>query len=102
MTRSPESDARTPLPAFQLGIILFIQAAEPITASVIFPFVNQFVLESGVTGGDERKVGYYAGIIVNPSSAKDRILLTFFSYRVLCFSSQNLSLYCSGVVCLTG
>ncbi|KAF4597574.1 hypothetical protein EYR40_008036 [Pleurotus pulmonarius] len=84
MTRSPESDARTPLPAFQLGIILFIQAAEPITASVIFPFVNQFVLESGVTRGDERKVGYYAGIIVNPSSAKDRILLTFFSYRVLC------------------
>ncbi len=78
MTRSPESDARTPLPAFQLGIILFIQAAEPITASVIFPFVNQFVLESGVTGGDERKVGYYAGIIVNPSSPKARILLICF------------------------
>lgn len=89
MTRS--SDARTPLPVFQLGIILFIQAAEPITASVIFPFVNQFVLESGVTGGDERKVGYYAGITVSLLFVKKRIFLTSFTYRVLCFSSQNLS-----------
>lgn len=39
MTRS--SNARTPLPTFQLGVILFIQAAEPLTNSVIFPFVNQ-------------------------------------------------------------
>lgn len=100
MTRS--SDARTPLPAFQLGIILFIQAAEPITASVIFPFVNQFVLESGVTGGDERKVGYYAGIIVNLSFINKHISLTFFTYRVLFFSFQNLLQYCSGVVYLTG
>lgn len=99
MTRS--SNARTPLPTFQLGVILFIQAAEPLTNSVIFPFVNQFVLESGVTN-DERKVGYYAGIIVNPLVINKHISLTFFTYRVLCFSSQNLSQYCSGVVCLTG
>ncbi|KAJ8692988.1 hypothetical protein PTI98_010245 [Pleurotus ostreatus] len=77
MTRS--SDARTPLPAFQLGIILFIQAAEPITASVIFPFVNQFVLESGVTGGDERKVGYYAGIIGSLFFLSEFVTVLFWS-----------------------
>ncbi|KAL4261267.1 MFS transporter superfamily protein [Pleurotus pulmonarius] len=79
MTRSPESDARTPLPAFQLGIILFIQAAEPITASVIFPFVNQFVLESGVTRGDERKVGYYAGIIGSLFFLSEFVTVLFWS-----------------------
>ena len=54
----------TPLPKFQLFIIFLIQFAEPITALVIYPFINQFVRETGVTDGDERKTGYYAGIIV--------------------------------------
>lgn len=48
---------------FQLLLVLLIQIAEPITAKVIFPFVNQFVRETGITGGDERKTGYYAGMI---------------------------------------
>jgi MFS family permease len=30
---------------------------------VIFPFITQFVRETGVTGGDERKIGYFAGMI---------------------------------------
>lgn len=54
----------TPLPRFQLFIIYLIQFAEPITATVIYPFINQFVRETGVTRGDERRTGYYAGIIV--------------------------------------
>ncbi|KAJ8469197.1 hypothetical protein ONZ45_g16973 [Pleurotus djamor] len=57
------SASRTPLPMLQLAIVLLIQAAEPLTASVILPFINQFVFESGITGGDERTIGYYAGII---------------------------------------
>lgn len=56
---------RTPLPKFQLFIVFLIQFAEPITASVIYPFINQFVRDTGVTGGDQRKTGYYAGIIVS-------------------------------------
>ncbi|TFK98636.1 MFS transporter [Pterulicium gracile] len=48
---------------FQLLLVLLIQVAEPITATVIFPFVNQFVRETGITDGDERKTGYYAGMI---------------------------------------
>jgi hypothetical protein len=57
-------DAVTPLPWAQLLILFSIQFAEPITAMVIFPFINQFVRETGVTGGDETRTGYFAGIIV--------------------------------------
>ena len=55
----------TPLPKLQLFSIMYIQLTEPITASVIFPFVVQLVRETGITGGDESKVGYYAGFIVS-------------------------------------
>lgn len=56
---------RTPLPKFQLFLVMLIQVAEPITALVIYPFINQFIKDTGVTKGDDRKVGYYAGIIVS-------------------------------------
>ena len=55
---------RTPLPWAQLLVVILIQFAEPITATVIYPFINQFVRETGITGGDERKTGYFAGMIV--------------------------------------
>ncbi|KAF9007549.1 major facilitator superfamily multidrug-resistance, DHA1 sub-family [Cyathus striatus] len=54
---------QTPLPKFQLFMVLLIQFAEPVTATVIYPFVNQFVRDTGITGGDEKKTGYYAGVI---------------------------------------
>ena len=65
-TSSPRRQVeRTPLPKLQLFVISSIQFAEPITALVIYPFINQFVRDTGVTKGDERKTGYYAGIIVS-------------------------------------
>ncbi|KAJ7470767.1 major facilitator superfamily domain-containing protein [Mycena latifolia] len=54
---------RTPLPKFQVFILLFIQFAEPITALVIYPFIMQLVRDTGITGGEETKTGYFAGII---------------------------------------
>ena len=57
--------AETPLPKLQLFILLYIQLAEPITSTVIYPFVNQLVRKTGVTGGDEDKTGYFAGLIVS-------------------------------------
>ncbi|KAJ8692199.1 hypothetical protein PTI98_009534 [Pleurotus ostreatus] len=54
---------KTPLPLRQLFIVSLLQGAEPLTSSIIFPFVNQAVRESGITGGDETKTGYYAGAI---------------------------------------
>jgi hypothetical protein len=56
---------RTPLPKMQLAAVCWIQLAEPITATVIYPFIPQFIADTGITGGDEKKTGYYAGIIVN-------------------------------------
>ena len=58
---------RTPLPVFSLLILFLIQLAEPVAASVIYPFVNQLVRETGVTHGDEAKTGFFAGIIVRRS-----------------------------------
>jgi len=59
---------RTPLPIFQLFLVLLIQFSEPVAASIIYPFVNQFVRDTGITRGDDRKTGYYAGVIVSASS----------------------------------
>jgi hypothetical protein len=56
---------RIPLPKLQLFIVCLIQLSEPVTATVIYPFINQLVRETGVTIGDERKTGYFAGIIVS-------------------------------------
>ncbi|KAG8965214.1 hypothetical protein FRC03_000834 [Tulasnella sp. 419] len=54
---------RTPLPKLQLFLLLFLQLAEPITSTVIFPFINELILSLGVTHGNERATGYYAGLI---------------------------------------
>ncbi|KAJ7083615.1 major facilitator superfamily multidrug-resistance, DHA1 sub-family [Mycena belliarum] len=54
---------RTPIPKVQVAIVLFIQFAEPITALVIYPFIVQFVRDTGITGGEESKTGFYAGLL---------------------------------------
>jgi len=56
---------KTPLPTFQLFLVLLIQFSEPTTATVIYPFLNQFVRDTGITQGDDRETGYYAGVIVS-------------------------------------
>lgn len=61
----PRKKERTPLPKVQLGILLLIQFAEPISSMSIYPYINQLVGELDITGGDKRKVGYYAGLIVS-------------------------------------
>jgi len=43
-----------------------MQFCEPITATVIFPFIFRLVNETGITKGNEDRTGYYAGIIVCP------------------------------------
>ncbi|KAH7921287.1 MFS general substrate transporter [Leucogyrophana mollusca] len=54
---------RTPLPKLQIGILMALQLAEPISSMCIYPFINQLIRELDITGGDEAKVGYYAGLI---------------------------------------
>ncbi|KAI0740956.1 MFS general substrate transporter [Earliella scabrosa] len=53
----------TPLPMGQIAILMVLQLAEPITSHCIYPFINQLISELDITGGDEKKVGYYAGLI---------------------------------------
>ena len=77
----------TPLPKLQIAIVLLWQVCEPLTSQSIYPYINQvsrcvvnksrggifaqslvqlgqLISELDITGGDERKVGYYAGLIV--------------------------------------
>ncbi|KAI6025157.1 MFS general substrate transporter [Pisolithus microcarpus] len=58
-----QAKTKTPLPKIQLGLTLFVLFSEPMSAQYIFPFINQLIRELGVTGGDDRKIGYYAGVI---------------------------------------
>ncbi|CDO75960.1 hypothetical protein BN946_scf184888.g10 [Trametes cinnabarina] len=53
----------TPLPKGQFAIIMLLCLAEPITSHCIYPFINQLIRDLDITGGDEKKVGYYAGMI---------------------------------------
>lgn len=62
-TSKPVPKSITPLPKLQLFNLMLLQMAEPITSQCITPFVNQLVRELDITGGDERKVGYYVGLI---------------------------------------
>ncbi|KIJ67973.1 hypothetical protein HYDPIDRAFT_126547 [Hydnomerulius pinastri MD-312] len=53
----------TPLPKLQIAILMLATLVEPISSHCIYPFINQLVRELDITGGDDKKVGYYAGII---------------------------------------
>ncbi|KIK52657.1 hypothetical protein GYMLUDRAFT_1028562 [Collybiopsis luxurians FD-317 M1] len=53
----------TPLPKVQISILMLLQLCEPILSQSIYPYINQLISELDITGGDERRVGYYAGII---------------------------------------
>ncbi|KAJ7039692.1 major facilitator superfamily transporter [Mycena alexandri] len=58
----PERKPRTPLPKLQLSIIMLVQICEPLASQSIYPYINQLISELDITGGDEKKVGYYAGL----------------------------------------
>ncbi|KAK2460149.1 hypothetical protein APHAL10511_007828 [Amanita phalloides] len=53
----------TPLPLFQFCIVLFLQLAEPLTSQVIYPFTPDLIRNIGITNGNEKKVGYYVGVM---------------------------------------
>ncbi|KAF8813396.1 hypothetical protein BYT27DRAFT_6370089 [Phlegmacium glaucopus] len=55
---------RTPLPKLQIGILLFLQINEPLCSMSIYPYINELVSKLDIIGGDTRKIGYYAGLIV--------------------------------------
>jgi len=77
-----QKPAYTPLPKLQIAIVLILQICEPICSMSIYPYINEvssqlfyppcalliyvkLVSTLDIIGGDERKVGYYAGLIVS-------------------------------------
>ncbi|KAH7913984.1 major facilitator superfamily domain-containing protein [Hygrophoropsis aurantiaca] len=56
-------EAKSSLPWKQLSIIFFLQISEPLTSQLILPFAPQMIMDIGVTGGDEARVGYYVGLL---------------------------------------
>ncbi|KAG6860744.1 hypothetical protein C0995_008009 [Termitomyces sp. Mi166 len=66
LVRSPRAvKAKKPFPSFQLAILFLLKLTEPINSTVIYPFVNQQVRDTGITRGDESATGYYAGLIAS-------------------------------------
>ncbi|KAF5327120.1 hypothetical protein D9619_004721 [Psilocybe cf. subviscida] len=54
---------RTPLDRLQIAIVLLLQVCEPICSQSIYPYINELVSKLDIIGGDETKIGYYAGLI---------------------------------------
>ncbi|KAF8199733.1 major facilitator superfamily transporter [Pholiota molesta] len=63
LDRQRPKQSRTPLDKLQIGIILLGTICEPICSQSIYPFINELVSKLDIIGGDETKVGYYAGMI---------------------------------------
>lgn len=51
------------LPKGQLLIVMLGLVIEPVASGSIYPYINQLIAELDITGGDDTKVGYYAGLI---------------------------------------
>ncbi|CAE6466404.1 unnamed protein product [Rhizoctonia solani] len=53
---------QTPLPVKQVFVLCLMRFAEPISLTVISPFVNQMIEELGVTS-DPKELGFYSGFV---------------------------------------
>lgn len=62
----------TPLPILRIMPLLLQRAAEGMTFTIIFPYVNDMLLSFGV---EERELGFYAGLVVgagrNPAESRN-------------------------------
>lgn len=54
--------SRTPLPVKQLFVLCVMQLTEPVSYTLIFPFINQMLEEMNISD-DPKQIGYYAGFI---------------------------------------
>ena len=59
---TPASGGATPLPWRGLSALLLLTAVQPLALEIIFPFVNQMIVEIGVVD-DPEQVGFYSGLI---------------------------------------
>ena len=104
-----DKDLVSPLPKLQLFVVLLMQLAEPVTASFLYPFVNRLVVLSGVTKGDERKAGYYVGLLVCFSVSAfvclSHIASLYLGFSLLwgrVFDGRHLGIFGRGIWAKTG
>ena len=55
-------EPQTPLPWRALLSLFLLTATQPLAFEVIFPFVNQMIVEIGIVD-DPEHVGFYSGLI---------------------------------------
>ncbi|KAJ7746312.1 major facilitator superfamily domain-containing protein [Mycena metata] len=85
----PERKPRTPLPKLQLSIIMLVQICEPLASQSIYPYINQLISELDITGGDEKKVGYYASLSKQPQFKTRTDPLLLLAIAILCNSVSD-------------
>ncbi|KAI9437142.1 major facilitator superfamily domain-containing protein [Lactarius indigo] len=73
-TRNP-----TPLPRLQITVLLSIWVVGSIMIHSVNPYINQLVKELPIVGGDERKVGYYTGVIVSAHFAAEAATVLYWN-----------------------
>lgn len=60
-TQSPPPSQ--PFPWLQMTALLLTMIADPVWSSTMYPFLNQLIAGLSITHGDEKKVGYYSGLM---------------------------------------
>ncbi|KAF5327244.1 hypothetical protein D9619_004765 [Psilocybe cf. subviscida] len=63
LEQQPAKKIQTPLDKLQVTIVLLLLVCEPISRHSIYPYINELVSKLDIIGGDETKIGYYAGLI---------------------------------------
>ncbi|KZT54505.1 MFS general substrate transporter [Calocera cornea HHB12733] len=54
--------ARTPLPVFQLCLLMVVRLAEPVASTQIFPYINDMCVQLGYAKNED-EVGFISGLI---------------------------------------
>jgi hypothetical protein len=57
---------QTPLPKIQLAVLCSLRLLDPLAFTQIFPYVNQFMNDLGLTN-DSSQIGFYSGLVVGIS-----------------------------------
>lgn len=70
----PHSDNDKALPKTQIFFLCYARLFESIAFYLIFPFINQMILEVGDV--EEANVGFYSGLVVCVPPRRDAVCLT--------------------------
>ncbi|KAL5503784.1 hypothetical protein ACEPAH_7855 [Sanghuangporus vaninii] len=88
-----QAQRRTPLAASQFAALIFVLLSEPVTSQSIYLFINDLVKWLDVIGRDERKAGYYAGLLVESLFFACEALAVLFRSRLADFVGRRPFLF---------